>query len=251
MNNIIQSLWIGPELSKLERLSIKSFLDNGHEYHLYVYDTVKNIPEGAVVKDANEILDKSEIFYYKNGSVAAFANLFRYTLMYKRGGYWADTDCICVRPFHFDNEIVISSEPDSSYEKNIITTSLLRFKQGSDALLAAIKIQAKHKTLISAGKLPWGSGSKTVSALVEIFKLDDNILPWKTVCTCYYEDYKSLLDPNYSKSEKAIKRLKDIPLEMVCFHMYNELFRREKIDKNGTFHPDSLYEIFKRKHNII
>ena len=66
MNNIIQSLWIGTELSKLERLSIKSFLDNGHEYHLYLYDTVKNIPEGAVVKDANEILDKSEIFYYKN-----------------------------------------------------------------------------------------------------------------------------------------------------------------------------------------
>ena len=41
MSNIIQSLWIGTELSNLERLSIKSFIDNGHTYHLYVIKTLK------------------------------------------------------------------------------------------------------------------------------------------------------------------------------------------------------------------
>ena len=41
--------------------------DNGHEVHLYTYDKVENIPEGVIVKNGNEILDKSEIYRYKNG----------------------------------------------------------------------------------------------------------------------------------------------------------------------------------------
>ena len=36
--SIIQSLWIGGSLSNLEILSIKSFLQNGHTYHLYTYE---------------------------------------------------------------------------------------------------------------------------------------------------------------------------------------------------------------------
>ena len=49
MNKVIQGLWIGPELSVMEQLSIASFLENGHEYHLYVYDAVKNVPARAVI----------------------------------------------------------------------------------------------------------------------------------------------------------------------------------------------------------
>ena len=44
---IIQSFWVGEPLSKLEQLCIQSFLDNGHEFHLYVYDDVQGIPEGG------------------------------------------------------------------------------------------------------------------------------------------------------------------------------------------------------------
>ena len=74
MSNIIQSLWVGGELSKMEQLCAKSFVDNGHTYHLYTYGDVKNIPEGVIIKDGNEIVDKSEIFRYKNGSFSAFSN---------------------------------------------------------------------------------------------------------------------------------------------------------------------------------
>ena len=65
MNQIIQGLWVGPELSVMEQLSVSSFLRHGHQYHLYVYGDVKNIPAGAVVKDGNEILPSSRIFQYK------------------------------------------------------------------------------------------------------------------------------------------------------------------------------------------
>ena len=80
MSDIIQSLWIGGELSLMEQLSAKSFIDHGHEYHLYTYGDVKNIPEGVIVKDGNEILPESEIFRYENGSVSAFSNYFRFMI---------------------------------------------------------------------------------------------------------------------------------------------------------------------------
>ena len=148
MSNIVQSLWIGDELSKLEQLSIKSFLDNGNEYHLYVYSDVKNIPEGAVVKDANEIISEKEIFRYKNGSVSAFSNFFRFVLLYKKGGYWADTDLVCIKKLDFKEPYVISCEPSGNYGSNNLTSSLIKLPKDSDVAKEGVNIQIKHKKLI-------------------------------------------------------------------------------------------------------
>ena len=72
--SIVQSLWIGGKLSNMEILSIKSFLDNGNEYHLYIYGKVENIPKGTIVKNGEDIISKDYIFKYSNGSLAAFSN---------------------------------------------------------------------------------------------------------------------------------------------------------------------------------
>jgi len=91
LNKTIQGPWIGPELSLMEQLSISSFLQNGHDYHLYVYDEVKNIPAGTVIRNANEILPAAGMFQYKHRpSYAGFASHFRYKLLLERGGWWAD-----------------------------------------------------------------------------------------------------------------------------------------------------------------
>ena len=62
---IIAGLWIG-KLSKMEIYSMKSFIKQGHTYHLYTYEPLDNIPNGVIVKDANEIIPKDEIFTLKN-----------------------------------------------------------------------------------------------------------------------------------------------------------------------------------------
>ena len=250
MSNIIQSLWIGKPLSKLEQLSIKSFLDNGHEYHLYIYDPVDNIPEGTIVKDGNEILDKNEIFYYKNGSVSAFSNLFRFTLLFKKGGYWADTDLLCTKYFKFEEDFVISSEPDKNYEHSTINAGLLKFKINSKEALEGIMIQRKQKMEILNGNVAWSSGPKTVSKIVEKFNLEKYVLPWQGICNCTWFDFQSIFDPYYKPNEKIINKVEDIPEQMVCIHLWNEILRRNNIDKNISFHPSCLYEIYKKKHNI-
>ena len=56
---IVQSLWVGDRLSRMEHYSIKSFLTLGFEYHLYTYNHVDNIPKGyknLKVLDANKIM---------------------------------------------------------------------------------------------------------------------------------------------------------------------------------------------------
>ena len=105
MSNI-QSMWIGDRLSTMEKLCMKSFLANGHEFHLYLYEPVEGMPEGVVVKDANEILPKAVI--EKFNYIAQFSDHFRYKLVHMRGGWWVDMDIVCLRPFDFKEETVVS-----------------------------------------------------------------------------------------------------------------------------------------------
>jgi Glycosyltransferase sugar-binding region containing DXD motif len=95
----------------MEILSIRSFQVHGHDYHLYAYEPIENLPAGVVVQDANEILPRSSIFQYTGyATYAGFANFFRYKLLLERGGWWADTDVVCLRPFEFAFPYVFGSE---------------------------------------------------------------------------------------------------------------------------------------------
>src|SRR5687768_4377244 len=106
---VIQSLWIGKSLSVMERLSISSFLKNGHPFHLYVYEAVKGIPEGVTIKDASDVLPTDKIFISFD-SYAHFSDIFRYKLLLEKGNYWVDTDIICMKPFTRSTDYVFASE---------------------------------------------------------------------------------------------------------------------------------------------
>ena len=94
-NKVVQGLWIGSQLSPVEELSIRSFLAHGHEYHLYAYGQIQNVPEGAVLRDAGEIIPSHKIFKYRDyDSYAGFSNHFRYKLLRTNGGWWADLDLV-------------------------------------------------------------------------------------------------------------------------------------------------------------
>ena len=122
MSDLIQGLWIGRELSLMEQLSIKSFTENGHCYHLYTYEDVKNVPRGAMMLDASTIVPREQIFTLKHGhneeSLTAFSNLFRFKLLFDKGGWWVDLDVVCLKRFDFNAVHVITSEydePDGYY----------------------------------------------------------------------------------------------------------------------------------------
>src|ERR1035441_4109576 len=111
-NRVIQMLWIGPRLSKMEQLSIRSFQAHGHEVHLYVYGLVENIPEGTIVKDGNEVVAESRIKDFRY--LAQFSNLFVYKLLLDNGGYFSDCDNVCLRPLDFPEPYVFYRDADQS-----------------------------------------------------------------------------------------------------------------------------------------
>ena len=96
-----QSFWYGGGLSPYEFLCLKSFIDCGHAFDLYTYDPDLAVPAGVQVRDASELIDRSEVFVYQpegfgKGSPSAFSNLFRSKLMVEKGGWWTDTDVVCL-----------------------------------------------------------------------------------------------------------------------------------------------------------
>lgn len=259
MSNIMQSLWIGNQLSNLEKLSIKSFIDNGHEYHLYTYGPVSGVPKGTIIKDANEIVTKEEIFTYKNGSYSAFSNYWRFHLLFKKGGWWVDTDLVSVKSIkdepYYNNDFVFVSEPDpkgnGDYSVSEATTCMIKMKKNSLPAWAAINIQKEHKPKILSGEMTWGSGPRTIIEIIKNYQLEKHILPWNYVCSCGWNDAQSLVDTYYApKSDEVITKVEQIHDNMIAIHFWNQMWKYKKFDKNRTFNQWSLYEQLKGKHFI-
>jgi len=106
---IVQSLWVGNKLTRLEIASINSFIKTGHIFWLYTYEDVEGVPDECIIMDANLILDKEFLFEVKD-SFLPFSDIWRYKLLSTVGGYWVDLDMIALKKFDFKEEYVISSE---------------------------------------------------------------------------------------------------------------------------------------------
>ena len=230
---IIQGLWIGEELSAMEQLSIASFLAHGHKYHLFAYEPVRGVPAGVVLQSAEEILPRSRAFQYsKHKTWSGFANSFRYKLLLERGGWWADTDLVCLGRFDFDGDYVFSSE--FSEGRQMVNIGAIKAPAGSEIMSYAWNIcQTKDPA-----KLVWGeTGPALMEDAVEKFSLERYVKPWKTFCPIGFRDWTRLLDPdppNVGGSEAV--------------HLWHEMWRAANQDKDTHYHPDSLYEQLRRKY---
>lgn len=235
-NKAIQGLWIGPELSVMEQLSISSFLRNGHEYDLYVYEDVKNIPAGTTVKDANAILPASRIFQYKRSpSYAGFANFFRYKLLLEQGGWWADTDTVCLKPFDFHEEYVFSCEINER-GREVVNIGVAKVPAGSGIMAYAWNVCQRK----NPARLVWGeTGPKLMARAVRKFSLSRYRKAHYVFCPVDYMEWRSVLEPTVTK-----------PLDEGTFaiHLWNEMWRAAGQAKNEQYHPDCLYEELKRSY---
>ena len=219
----------------MEQLSITSFLGNGHEYHLYVYDEVKNVPARTVIKDANEILPASRVFQYKHqASYAGFANFFRYKLLLERGGWWIDTDVICLKAFDFVDEYVFAREIDK--DREVITSGIIKAPAGSSVM--AYAWQACEKK--DPRQLKWGeTGPRLMTEAVRRFSLERYKKPYWFFCPVGYREWRSVLEPD------AQGLLHE---DTYAIHLWNEMWRRAGQDKSGTYNPNCLYERLKTRY---
>jgi hypothetical protein len=231
----IQSLWVGTRLSFMERLSIASFLHQGHPYQLFTYGPVEGVPAGAQVEDAGSILPQSMIFQYReHASYAGFSNYFRYKLLLERGGWWVDTDTICLKPFEFDEPYVFASQPTKD-GREIPTASPIKAPAGSPAFAYAWKFCLSRQVQ----DLVWGeTGPRLVAKVIERFSLERYRHPRVVFCPLHPNDWKNVIDPaaqcRFAESSHAV-------------HLWNELWRREGWDKDRDYPSGCLYEMWKEQ----
>ncbi|HKH44565.1 MAG TPA: hypothetical protein VKM72_07870 [Thermoanaerobaculia bacterium] len=235
MADIVQGLWIGDALSKMEQLSIASFLRQGHEFHLYTYGAVSGVPPGTVVRDAEAVIPASRIFFYPHEKFyGAFSNLFRYKLLLANGGWWADVDMVCLEPFDFPTEHVFASEPAPGGA--VPTAGLLRAPAGSAAMAEACEIcESKDPERISWGE----TGAKLVRELLERHGLMGCLQPPEVFCPIPYDRWDEVLDPGVPWSFAAPTR---------GVHLWRQMWRRAGVDANGSYPPGCLYEQLKARY---
>ncbi len=229
MSVVVQSLWIGPRLGRMEAAAMRSHLASGHEFHLYIYDEIENAPDGVVLKDAAAVLPRSEIVSDQDGpgkgSYAAFANYFQYVLLLDRGNWWADADQFCLRPFDFAADHVFSREATLGGGPDIVANCVLKAPAGSPSMEYCREACAGR----DVGASRWGElGPRLVTAAVRRFGLDEFLEPPETFLPVPWWRFREIAEarPDVSRSHGL--------------HLWNELWRRADLDKEIPI-PGSLY----------
>lgn len=254
---LIQSLWIGNSLSKLEQLCIRSFLANGHPFHLYTVQELDGVPSGTTLCDARVVLP--EITGIRSRSeIAFYSDLFRWNLLEQIGGYWVDMDVVCLRPFTFEQEIVFGEE-----RKDRASVGILRFPPrhpisaymvhrcenpaefdpGDSFSLRLRKYILKYAQPGKRGDVGWGEagGPRGFRKGLAKFGLAHLVSPIATFYPITAPRWRTIFDATYAATPPPFET-------SYAVHLWGELVRRHHLDKNGTFPKGSLIEQLKARY---
>ena len=237
-NKIINGLWVGDKLSRIELLTLNSFIKNGHEFHLWVYDKLlTEVPEGVVLSDANSIVPREKIFRYKNknqfghgkGSLGGFSDIFRYKLLYERGGWWVDMDVCCLKPFDFESPYVFRTHHNLRMVGNIMKCPQ-KSELMNDCYNEAIMEVTEENT-------NWHKPIEILNKHVEMNGLTNYI-------------YEISNHDNWNEVRKLITKNQPIPETWYAIHWANEMWRSMGLNKDFYYRRSTLGSLY-FKYGVI
>jgi hypothetical protein len=223
-NRVIQTLWIGP-LSPLEQMCMTSFVQQGHEFHLYAYQQHADVPAGVRVLDAREILPPATIFRNRRGrgkgSYAGFADLFRYKLLWQRGGWWVDADVFCLRPFDFAADYVFGAEDKP------VANGVLKAPAGCELMRRCYTEAAcyDHRGLL------WNELGDILARAVSDLGLERYVLSSRVFSPIAFDEVA-----DYVRGRRSFT----MPADSYAVHLYNEMLRRKRLSKYRDYPAGSV-----------
>jgi len=250
---IIQMFWHGAPLSRLERVCMASFVAHGHRVQLHAYEDPRTAPQGVDVVDARAVLPEKNIFRHaKTGSMAAFADWFRYRVLYERGGIWSDTDVVCLRPLAYAQPEIYAWEDERRINNAILGLPARhplalwmaeccenpnRFLPYDDGRSKRRKLRRRFLQGDRRGNVKWGEfGPTGFTAAARFLGYADKALPSFHFYPIHYSQWRLVFDAAPDDFSRLIEQSSAV-------HLWNEMTRREVgFDKNGRFEPASLYE---------
>ena len=238
MGELFKSFWHLNPLSAYERLCLKSFIDHGHRFALYSYER-HDVPAGVEICDAAEILPQDRFFTYSSGpglgSPAAFSNVFRYALLSKKGGWWADTDVVCMT-----DTVPMTDYVFAYQDADVIASGILKAPENS-SLMRDLFAEADRL----GTNVRWGeAGPSLVTRIVKQQGLEHHCLPTEKLYPIHFTEAVKALNPAETEGLRARIDGADF------YHLWNEMFRRAGIRKDHAPPEGSLLDDLFKKHGI-
>ena len=228
-NKFVNSLWIGTKLSKIELLTISSFIDKGHSFRLWLYEPLETtVPAEVQISDASLIIPADKVFAYKSankyghgkGSVAGFSDIFRYKLLYDQGGWWVDMDVTCLKPFDFTELYFFRSHHELSVVGNVMKcpphSELMR--QCYEEAIASVD---EHNT-------DWHKPIEILNKHIFQFNLQE-----------FIKEGVSNQD-QWDRTSRFVRYGDTFPSEWYFIHWQNEEWRSRMISKADFYHKSTL-----------
>lgn len=215
------SFWFGDRLSGYEVLCIQSFLDHGHEFHLFTFGEGLRVPSGCIRRDAAEIVAGNRVFFYDDklarGRVSAFSNMFRYQMIHDSGTCWVDLDVLCL-----DGRIETGDYVFAPQDEFFYNGAVLKFPPGHEAM----RLAAEYCWEVRA-EARWGDlGPHLLTSLVEDYDLTAHAWPKEIIYPVHWTEAEITLRPEHT--EEVARRAADAKF----LHLWNEMFTRAGVDKN-------------------
>lgn len=226
----VATLWIGPELSVYEQLSLRSFRLSGHPVALYVYDEVKGVPEGVEVRSAETILPRETVFQNPDApTFAMFANLFRYEMIAATGDTWIDADLVKLKKALPKSDYLFAFE-----SADFINNGLVRLPRESELLRRLIDgtrpmLSPLHRDV------PWGTyGPRLLTQHVRELGLEEFSLRAAEIYPIHFGYVGRLFSSEVRDREWCHEATRG----SVTLHLWNK-FLSESGQKNRSPHPQS------------
>ena len=235
----INSLWIGKTLSKLELLTIHSFLALGYRFRLWIYEPLETpLPQGVIIGDASLVIPRERVFSYRNknkyghgkGSYAGFSDIFRYKMLYEKGGWWVDMDVTCLKPLDFNQPYFFRNHHELKVVGNV-----MKCPKNSELMKLCFEEAIES---VTAENTDWHK---------PIYILNENI------SKLHLEKY---IQPNVSNEDRweitnrYVWGDESLPEFWYFIHWQNEEWRLKKVNKNEFSYKSALARLM-REYSLI
>ena len=219
---------------------LKSFIDCGYAVDLYTYDLKLVAPAGVRVCDAAELVSRDEVFVYQaegfgKGSPSAFSNYFRYKLLAERGGWWIDTDVVCLTDC-----IPVVNEFFARQDKDFVACGTMYFPPRHPIMLRCLE-----QTIKLGRTVKWGdTGPHMLTRVLEERGSLDRAAPASVCYPIHYSQALDLLRP--SKTAVLAPRIET----SLFLHLWNSMLVYRGVQKTCLPPQGSLLRRWMDKHPV-
>jgi hypothetical protein len=215
-----QSFWAGGRLSPYEVLCLNSFINCGHAVDLYTFDMNLAAPAGVRIRDARELFNPEDFFVYEGGfgqgSPSAFSNLFRYKLLAQQGGWWIDTDVVCLA-----RDIPPFKEFFAREDAGLVNAAVLFFEAGHPLM-----VRCFDEAVRLGRAVRWGdTGPRLFTRVLKEQARDGDALASPVCYPVHYSDALDILVP--SKFNSIGERTGS----SLFVHLWNAMLHHHGIEK--------------------